>query len=630
MCGIAGSFIQKNNNLDLKMALTDVIKNLKHRGPDVQTVFDLGEIQLAHSRLSILDLNPRSNQPMGSPDRRFWIVLNGEIYNFLELRNELIDLGVKFHTTSDTEVLLYAWCEWGTDCLAKLTGMYAFAVWDTQQKQLFLVRDRMGEKPLFYYHANHHSVLLFASELTALLQHPLVSKTIDYQAVNQYLSLNYILTNSCILQNFHKVPPAHYMVFKQGETPKTICYWNLAEYYQKPKLNYTFAEAKENFSSLLRETVQQQTRSDVPLGVFLSGGLDSSTIVAAVNQQQQPQTFSIDFKETSYSEVKHSQDVANHLGVEHFVEEVFINEPSQIIRTLATLDEPFADSSLIPCYYLAEYTKKFVTVALSGDGGDELFAGYETYLANRYKSYLSFLPKPFVSLLSRTVEKIYPSTFEKVSTDYKIKQFLKGLQYNYQRAHFTWREIFTSAEKTQLCKSELSQQFKTDPSVDFCQYFSDVEDCAPLDQFLYVDMKTWLPDDILVKVDRTSMAHALEVRAPFLNHKIVEFAAQLPCHYKLKGRETKHFLKQSQSNILPADIIYRKKQGFNAPISNWLLSPKMQTFTKEMLFSERMQSIFNENYINTLYNQHITKQKDQGLKLFGLIELAYWFNTHLG
>lgn len=627
MCGIAGSILLTRSAINPYQALEKVISRLNHRGPDHQQLIDLGVVQLAHARLSIIDTAHHANQPMLSEDRNFCLVFNGEIYNYLELKNELESLNYHFNTQSDTEVLLTAWQHWGPQCLTKLIGMFAFAIWNNAQQTLYIARDRMGEKPLYY---STQQGLIFASELNALRSHPLVSQNLNHQAINQFLSLNYILTNECIIKNIHKLPPAHFLTYRVGQEAKLTCYWELAEHFKKPKLS-SFKDSQQYYLSLYDNAVSRQLRSDVKLGAYLSGGLDSSSIVASMltsADRNNIHTFSIDFNQASFSEAQFSKQAASYLNIAHNLETVDITQPDDILQAMNAFGEPFADTSLIPCYYLAKYSKQFITVALSGDGGDELFAGYETYAADRYYRLLKFIPTPLKRAALHLINTHMSSSFDKVSLDYKLKQFLTGLSFDFERAHYSWREIFSEAEKKQLCREALLQQFDHDPFEDYRQHFRPVEQCHWLDQSCYVDMKTWLVDDILVKVDRSSMAHSLEVRSPFLDHQLVEFAAQLPHHWKLKSREKKFFLKASQHNRLPRNLIYRKKSGFNAPLAYWLLKPAIREPIKQLLFEDKMRELFDENYLTKLWIDHQHKTKDNSLKLFGLMSLANYLQIN--
>lgn len=623
MCGIAGSILSQHDN-NAALYIRNCVQKLTHRGPDYQHTIDLGEAQLGHARLSIIDTQAHANQPMFSQDKRYCLVFNGEIYNYLEIKKELILLNHQFYTESDTEVLLHAWQQWGTDSLQKLIGMFAFAIWDSLDKKLYLARDRMGEKPLYYSLANG---IIFASELNALASHPLIPKEINYQAINQFLSLNYILTNQCIFKHVHKLPPAHYLIYKVGSSPNIKCYWDLASIVKEPKKNISFIEHQNKFLNLYDQAVARQLRSDVNLGAFLSGGLDSSAIVTSMLKStttKHVKTFSMDFNQSSYSELPFSTAVANFLNVEHNTQQTTIEHIEDILNPLKAYGEPFADTSLIPCYYLAQFTRNSVAVALSGDGGDELFAGYETYTADRYYRLLRHLPASVKRAAYHIINQYMPSSFNKVSLDFKLKQFLTGLNYDYQRAHYSWRQIFSEQNKHALCNPSLLKQFAYDPFEDYKRAYHDVSDCHWLDQSTYVDIKNWLADDILVKVDRSSMAHSLEVRSPFLDHTLVEYSASLPHHWKLKGRHKKYFLKQSQHNRLPKNIIYRKKSGFNSPVSYWLTQQSLAQEIKSRLNTPAMCNFFNQNYLNKLWLDHQNKTKDNSLKIFGLLSLSQW------
>lgn len=637
MCGIAGSLSYHDEPLDLNRACHDMIARLSHRGPDYCQVNDLGNLQLAHSRLSIIDRQAQSHQPMATPDKRYWISFNGEIYNYIELRQELIQLGHVFVTEGDTEVVLTAWQQWGVEALQKLVGMFAIAIWDAVTQQLTLIRDRMGEKPLYYAHplsqGSTREGVLFASELKALSRHPLFVKKINPQAINQYLSLNYILTDHCIYQHAKKLPPAHYVIFEKGKAAEPVCYWSLADHFNQAHEKRPLSDYMDEWRALFNTTIKGQLRSDVKYGAYLSGGLDSSAISAAmadvVRQTSLPaiNTYSIDFDEAGFSEAVHSRYVAQYLSVNHQIQKLTIDSSADLIRAMSCYGEPFADTSAIPCFFLAKYARAHATVCLSGDGGDELFAGYETYAADKVLNSVRYLPKWFFKCASKLVNKLYPPSFGKVGFDYKLKQFLYGAQFDYKRAHYAWRTIFSEAEKKELCKKELYDAFANDPYEDYQKYFAEVAESDRLNQFLYVDMKTWLVDDILLKVDRSSMAHSLEVRAPFLDHRLVEFAARLPTRLKLKGSSKKYFLKKSQESILPDAIINRKKSGFNAPVSHWLFDGHDE-LVHGLVFSDKMHELFDRDYMDNLWQRHQSKVEDNSLKLFGLMNFGLWLQNN--
>lgn len=618
MCGIAGS-LSWDSKEDPSL-IEKMMARIIHRGPDAGGVWNDGPINLGHRRLSILDTSVNANQPMSDSSGRYVITFNGEIYNFQEIRNSLLQTGMMFKTHSDTEVVLAAWQRWGLGSLQHLEGMFAFALWDIQNKKLILARDRFGEKPLFYFVHSIHNIV-FASELKALQQHPLCPNTINPQAISQFLSLNYILTESCILNNIHKLPPAHYMIVQKDSSPISKPYWSLADQFHAPKWELPSPQLSGLLNEALESTVEKCSLSDVPLGSFLSGGIDSSAIVAAMTKRQDAsriKTFTIGFEEDSFNELDKAQYVASHLGVDHHWETASIDRLSLLPKIVEAADEPFADTSMIPVYILAAMARQYVTVCLSGDGGDELFAGYETYRADQLHRF--FRKLPCKGWLLKCAD-LLPVRFHKVSFDYKARQFLKGIQLPPQHAHYFWRTIFSEEEKKSLLKPDYSEDVtRHNPFEVFKKFYQDVADCPLMDQHLYVDLKTWLVDDILVKVDRMSMAHSLEVRAPFLNHKFAEWAIRLPLNVKLKKLQTKTILKKSQESILPSSIIYGKKEGFSAPVSHWLTNSSRNRMLDNKLFCEW----FRENEICRLWESHEKGKADHGLKLFGLLCLSLW------
>lgn len=633
MCGLVGSLHWEkpdHPNLIQRMART-----LKHRGPDAEKICALGPLVLGHRRLSIIDVSPQSNQPMSDHSGRYWIVYNGELYNFKTLKKELIGLGHHFKTDSDTEVILEAWKRFGVAALEKLVGMFAFAIWDQFSQTLFMARDRLGEKPLYYFSYessdsfNHN--LIFASELQALCLHPKISHELNPKAFSEFLSLNYILTDTCMLKGIEKLPPAHYLLLKKGQKPTISCYWNLSRNFQEKQNWRSKEEATEQLQTLIQQSVSGQMISDVPLGAFLSGGIDSSTIVAAMTREKPahpPQTFSIGFKEASYNELTESIQVAKHLKVDHHTQFVETECIERLPHIMSQTDEPFADNSLIPTYFLAEFARQSVKVCLSGDGGDELFAGYETYTADKLYHFINRLPKSLLQALSFSIDRFWPVSHQKISFDYKLKQFLKGCLHEFHRAHYFWRIIFDETEKKQILNPSVQEAILLhDPFQQFAKHYQAVENCHPLDQASYVDIKTWMVDDILVKVDRLSMAHSLEVRAPFLNHHLVEFAASLPVHWKMKGFQKKHLLKCSQEPFLPNSILHRAKKGFNAPIAPWF-SGKLKSMGMDItLGNKALAPWINTRVVEKLWAEQFNHIKDHSHKLFGLMCLGLWLDN---
>jgi len=625
MCGIAGILSwDRPPEISSLRIMTDA---LRHRGPDADGIVAVGPVALGHRRLSIIDVSSASNQPMRDESGRYWIVFNGEIYNYRELRQELVSHGAEFLTRSDTEVILEAYKRWGERCTERLNGMFAFAVWDEPQRRLFLARDRLGKKPL-YYHPLGDSGIVFASELKALRLHPAVGSSINAVALGQYLSLNYTLTSECILDGVRKLSAGHSIVINESGIGQPVSYWDLASFFTQKREWSSEADAAEELAALIDDSVRLRLISDVPLGAFLSGGIDSATIVASMCRQRSPEeniTFSIDFREEGYSERDEARAMAHHLGVEHHDRTVDVDMAGSLAKVVRAADEPFADTSMVPTYHLAEFAREKVTVCLSGDGGDEIFAGYETYVADRIHHATSWLPSPMIRAAERAVAAAWPVTFDKVSFDFKLRRFLAGHGSDQRRAHYSWREIFSAEEKRALLRPDRLDA-DADPFVDFSARFDEVGGCHYLDQAMYVDVKTWLVDDIMVKVDRATMAHSLEARAPLLDHRLVEFAAALPVDWKLHRLRKKHLLKRSQRQRLPKGVLDRRKQGFNAPMAHWL-NGGLGGLAKEVTTDPSLGSWFQPAAIDRLWRDHSTRSVDNGLKLFSLTCLGLWLDA---
>jgi len=560
------------------------------------------------------------------------VVFNGEIYNHRVLRSELERKGATFRSSSDTEVILEAYRFWGVRCLEHFNGMFAFALWDAPRQRLFVARDRLGIKPLFYTQLPDGE-LIFGSEIKAVIQDPCVSRELDPASLNHYLSVSYSQSTRSILKDVSKLEAGHYMLVERGTTTGPVQYWDLSSFFQH-KVHRSAADAAELLDELLEDAVQIRMISDVPLGAFLSGGVDSSAIAAAMcrlSEAQNTRTFSIGFGEPGFSEVPESRDVARYLGTTHSDKLVTSAMAADLQKIAFFADEPFGDTSIIPTYYLSEFSRDEVTVCLSGDGGDELFAGYETYMADRIHHHVSWLPAKLSKSVARVVDRHWPVSHGKVAFDYRIRQFLKGLSYSPTRAHYSWRTIFSDADKEQLISTDARHEILgTDPYHSFEAHQRRVTGCHFLDQAMYIDMKTWLVDDILVKVDRASMAHSLEVRVPLLDHRIVEFAASLPVGLKIRRGQQKYVLKASQRSHLPRSVLKRRKRGFNAPISHWLMST-MDHFCSELISELRNPNsglgFLSVNEVTELRDQHKNGVRDNGLKLFSLIMLFLWYRS---
>ncbi len=619
MCGIVGFYGEGDEK-----TLKHMVNTLRHRGPDACQTFYKPPVALGHTRLAILDLRPLGNQPMFSADKTLAIVFNGEIYNFPQLKKELQEkYTVNFQTNTDTEVLLYLYKYHGTKMLQKLNGMFAFAIYDFVHHRFFLARDRMGQKPLYYTFVNGH--FIFASELKALIQHPLVKKKVDLKALNYYLTLDYVPTPYSILQNVYKLEAGHFLVVEKGKKIQHQAFWE-PTFQQRP---ITFKEALQTLDQLLADSVRIRLLSDVPLGVFLSGGLDSSTVAyyAQKFSTQPIKTFSIGFKEKSYDESTYAERVAKHLGTEHAMEVLTPKKLLALVEEIYPMvDEPFADPSLIPTYFLSQFTRKHVTVALGGDGGDELFAGYPTFIAHYFIYPLAWFPKSVIQLL-RKIANYLPVSDKNISLDFKIRQFLQGFLGNKAQIHSYWLGTFTPFEKEKLFKKEVLQALQNDLALHIVDtYYQRCNDAKTyFDKVLYLYYKTYLQDDILVKVDRASMYNALEARAPFLDWRVVTFVSNLPRRLKQKGLEGKFLLKRLMEKRLPREIVYRPKKGFGIPLSKWLRED-LKKVVEEVLFKE--DAFFHQDYLRFLFDQHLRRRTNYRKHLWNLFVFKrfcqYW------
>lgn len=595
MCGIAGKIRWQGVNDS-----TSVVKmcdKMFNRGPDDFGLVKLENAILGHRRLSIIDLSKEAKQPMSVKDNRFFIVYNGEIYNFLEIRKELETLGFLFKTNSDTEVLLNSYIHWGADCLKKIDGMFSFAIWDNLKNEIFLARDKFGKKPLYYYLNNKG--IIFASGIDALIIDEEVPKNISYESVNCFLSLGYILNPNTIYKEVLKLEPACYMVISEsGKKVVKRRYWDYREVFlNKTKDNESVITEKIIY--LLENAVKKRLISDVPVGAFLSGGIDSSSVVALMkkNHRDVLHTFSVGFDSKTYNEINDSKRAAEIFNVNHNTKICSVNSDLALLdKAIDIYDEPFADNSLIPTYELTKFTSSKVKVALSGDGADEIFAGYITYIADKYYQYAKYLPNSMKVFLSGMGSLFASTNQDRLNWAFKQKQFFKGCQFHEEKAHYTWRNIFTPQERLNLLGDKYKDLvFETDPFLTFKKYYDSVKGMHWLDRHLYVDAMTWLTDDILVKVDRASMHHSLEVRCPFLDSELVSYVASIPAGLKMRGTVTKYILKKSLRGVLPNFITNKRKSGFNAPLGKRLnvsAANEFKAFNK-YIFERRIKHLLN-------------------------------------
>ena len=625
MCGIAGIVRNDGRPIDEQL-LSRMCNAIRHRGPDDDGFYINGSVGLGMRRLAIIDLKGGA-QPIHNQDRSSWIVFNGEIYNYLELREKLEKLGHTFYTNSDTEAIVHAYDQFGTDCPKHLRGMFAFAIWNERTQELFLARDRVGKKPLLYSHVNGQ--LIFGSEFSALLLHPDVSREVQPEALDYYLSFMCIPAPLTAYRAIRKLEPGHWLRWRKGEI-ELQRYWQ-PDFTKKIKLDEE--EAGERTVEILRDAVRVRLMSEVPLGAFLSGGIDSSAVVALMSQESSDRvkTFSIGFEEQDFSELHHARRIAEHVGADHHE---FIVRPDavEILPLLVEhYGEPYADSSAIPTYYVARETRKHVTVALNGDGGDESFAGYERYIAmgltERYRRVPSFLRE---SVIKETVNLI-PSSPMKRSRVKSAKRLLEVVSLPRVERYTHWVSVFNEQTKQPLYSDFFRQQTaEADATGLLAEWFKRANGIGVVDAMLLTDQMTYLPNDLLVKVDIATMAVSLEARSPFLDHHVIEFAASLPQTLKLRRLTTKYLLKKVLRKLLPSENLNRRKMGFGVPIGHWFRG-KMQPFLREVVLSEKAlrRGLFKPEAVRQLVELHTRGERDYSHQLWTLLMLELWFNRFI-
>ena len=625
MCGITGIVRRDGAQIDREL-LARMNEAIRHRGPDDDGFYFSEGVGLAMRRLAIIDLKS-GRQPIHNADRTAWIVFNGEIYNYRELRKQLEALGHTFYTDSDTEAIIHAYDEYGTDCPKHLRGMFALAIWNERDKSLFLARDRVGKKPLLY--AQTSDQLIFGSEFTALLAHPAVSREVNYEAIHHYLSFISVPAPLTAYQAIRKLEPGHWLLWQNGEV-KSERYWHIDF---SRKVNLSEQEAGERVSELLRDAVRVRLMSEVPLGAFLSGGIDSSAVVALMAQESSEpvKTFSIGFEEQDFSELHHARRVAEHVGAEHHE---FIVRPNamEILPTLVEhYGEPFADSSAIPSYYVSRETRRFVTVALNGDGGDECFAGYERYAAmNLAQRYTKLLPAAVRNGVVANLANALPE-FTTRGVLGKGKRFLKAASLSPIERYLRWISAFDENAKLDLYSEAFRERTKDFSTVGIIQpWFAKANGAGIVDASLLTDTMTYLPNDLLVKMDIASMTVSLEARSPFLDHHLMEFAASLPEKLKLRRMTTKYLLKRILKDLVPAENLSRSKMGFGVPIGHWFRGT-MQPFLRETLLSEKAlgRNLFQKDKVRQIVDQHVEGRIDHSHRLWSLLMLELWFQRFI-
>lgn len=630
MCGICG-IVDFTGSPIPEGLIRRMNDSLIHRGPDEGGCYfnqstnkpNKPSVAFGHRRLSIIDLSS-GQQPLSNEDKTVWIVFNGEIYNFQELRTILEKKGHSFRTNSDTESIVHAYEEWGEACVERLRGMFAFAIRDEKKDKLLLARDRLGIKPLYYYLNNER--IIFASETKAILQDSSVKREIDLEAFSDYLSLLYVPAPKTMFRNIYKLPAGHILVYTAGGF-QVKEYWDVsfAQTYHKSEREWV-----EDIFRLLTEAVKIRLISEVPLGAFLSGGVDSSAVVAlmAKSMSEPVITNSIGFKEAAFNELDYAREVAGLFNSKHYEYTVTPDALAVIDKLAFHYDEPFADSSAVPTYYVSQVARQNVTVALSGDGGDENFAGYRRYFYDRLENRIrQVLPETLRRTVVAGLAQVYPKA-DWLPQVFRAKSLLTNLSLSPARAFFYSVSQLLPGVKEKLLSEEVRETIKGyDTASIFETYFNKVaaQTADPLSRVQYIDIKTYLVDDILTKVDRASMAHALEVRVPILDHKLVELVATIPSHLKLNGRESKYIFKKAMSSLLPEHVLNRKKMGFVIPVQMWFRK-EIKTLAEEILFSPeaRERGFFNYAFIEKLWQEHQQGIGNHTSVLWALLMFEKW------
>jgi asparagine synthase (glutamine-hydrolysing) len=619
MCGIAGIYNLKSLEPVSPRLLKAMTDTLVHRGPDDEGFYISGPLGLGHRRLSIIDLEG-GHQPLANEDETVWVVFNGEIYNFGDLHDDLVKKGHIFKTRSDTEVIVHLYEEEGERCFERLRGMFAIAIWDARNRKLLLGRDRVGKKPLFYFYDG--SRIAFASEMKAILKVPDVPREIDPQAVSDYFSFLYIPAPKSIFKHIRKVLSGHYVVASDNGI-REVEYWDI-------NFSQTMELTEEEWCGRLLDTYREAIRlrliSDVPLGAFLSGGIDSSSVVALMAQltDDPVTTCSIGFEEKEFNELDYAREMASRFETYHHEQVVRPDAVGIVEKLVWHYDEPFADSSAIPTYYVSKAAREHVTVALSGDGGDENFAGYRRYYFDRRENMMrALLPSAIREPIFGTLASLYPKA-DWAPRIFRGKATFENLARSPIEAYFRSISALKSELKDQLLSRELRRELNGYDSLDvFRYYYQKANTDDPLSRIQYVDIKTYLTDDILVKVDRASMAHSLEVRAPILDHKLMELAASIPSSMKLRGMNGKYIFKRALTQVLPQAVLHRRKMGFAVPLAQWFRTD-LKDLAHAVIFSRNANSFLNEATIKCVWQEHQSGLRNRSTELWTLLMFRLW------
>ncbi|MEW6505801.1 MAG: asparagine synthase (glutamine-hydrolyzing) [Chloroflexota bacterium] len=625
MCGIYG-ILSKNEPIEI----TDkALKHLDHRGPDDQGSWRGDNVTLGMCRLSIIDL-VSGQQPIWNEDNTCCIVYNGELYNFLDLRPVIEAKGHVFCTRSDTEVVLHSYEEWGPDCLRRFNGMFAFAIWDERNKTLFLARDRIGEKPLYYFLDNEH--LVFASEIKAILAYPTIPRQVNFRGLANFLAFGHAIAPETIYQNIYKLLPGHYLLAKEGHI-KIVQYWDVGEEPQLPDgAVLTEGEYSEFILNLLDDSVRRRMIADVPVGAFLSGGVDSSTVAALMKRHATGpvKTFSLGFRiGGAYNELSDARQVAEYFGTEHHELQV---DQVDLVNTLRTLvyhyDEPFGDAAGFPIYLLSRFAREHVKVVLCGDGGDELFGGYRRYVVDQAASLYQHLP----AMLAAT---LVPALIDRLPRLRRVKRIVQTLPIsNSARRYAAWLILFTPEMQAELLHPDvLDAVGDHDPAWAYPHYYANLKSSSAddhLNRLMYVDLKTWLADAYMEKTDKATMACSLEARLPLLDHRLVELAFQIPSHYKIRRLSTKRIFKRAVNHLIPTEVLRRPKHGFAVPTDPWFRGD-LKSFAFEVLLDgrARRRGYFNTPVVERMLREHVEGRHVWDTHLWLLLNFELWHRIYL-
>ncbi len=619
MCGICG-FNWKDEELIKRMN-----DRIVHRGPDQDGIYCDDEVSLGHRRLSIIDLSEHGRQPMYNEDKSVCLVFNGEIYNFQELREILLQKGHTFSSNSDSEVIIHAYEEYGTGVLDKLRGMFAFALYDLKEKTLFLARDRIGIKPLYYYHKKGNKKLVFASEIKAIIEDKSIERKLSHQALYDYIGFEFVPAPATMFQDIYKIPAGHYLICRNAEiTIKQ--YWDLDFTPEEPVLSYD--ESVEKLRELLDHAVESHLVSDVPLGVFLSGGLDSSTIVAMMRRHITGplKTFTIGYEDKSFSELDYAAQVAEYFDTDHQVLMLDDIKPEYVEKTLYHLDEPMTDLSTVPLYLLCKQAREHVTVCLSGEGADESFAGYDRFKASKMNLLFRIMPGAVRKQIIGRMVAMLPDQSQKKGAINMLKRFVEGANLPPEGHHLRWQYFANENQNSQLFNDQFKSQALFDPFRTVREYSERCNASDRINKEIYLDMRYMMTDSVLMKVDKMSMASSLEVRVPLLDHVLVEFLASLPGDWKLKGLKTKYIFRSALKGLLPDNIVNRGKQGYSLPVKHLLRGDMKEYMVTLLNESPIIRENMHLGFVNRLIKEHSDMVHNHNHVLWALINIAIWHN----